>query len=562
MNSTHLPKPDAVPSPPLKRRNVKRSAPSRKAKGAVKFIDPAPKRVPARPMSSALREIIKHREKEEKQGVAHTPAPIEVKLQEKHDRHKELAKQATAYLEGHAIDPGYAWQRGACAVDAATAKKEGSPIAHPAIMLTPFLPDTNEEIAHVIGGRRGKPLRYFRFLEPLPKYNDGKETKFRQSINSRVEAWFDPVRKWGRIFRNPKKDLFIPQGPFKAMASDKVGIVSIGISSVEGWHVGGSSELTLALRGINWKKRRVTIGFDSDVVSKLGVLNAESRFADALAAAGAEVHALRIPPAPDGSKRDVNDVLKEQGAEGLKKLIRDAPLYNTKTVPVAKGTLTEITIKWSADVTNTKVDFLFHPYIPKGKLSGVIGLPGASKSNVLVSIAASLTKGVMPIGGGTCEPIKVLWMSYEGDPESRTSPRFTAARGDRSRFAMTYSGKDANGNPVPIRLTDVAAIKGLIEKHGFDLVVIDPLQSFLGGEVDMNRANETRPILEALEIVARETSAAIVIVRHIRKDASRGRSTDAGLGSQDIIANFSSELRCRLRPGGSGSSRLDSSPSQ
>lgn len=67
------------------------------------------------------------------------------------------------------------------------------------------------------------------------------------------------------------------------------------------------------------------------------------------------------------------------------------------------------------------------------------------------------------------------------------------------------------------------------------MVIIDPLQAFLGANVDMNRANEVRPIFRSLADVAQTTNCAIVMIGHLNK-AAGSQSTYRGLGSIDITA--------------------------
>ena len=66
-------------------------------------------------------------------------------------------------------------------------------------------------------------------------------------------------------------------------------------------------------------------------------------------------------------------------------------------------------------------------------------------------------------------------------------------------------------------------------------MVIDPLQAFLGANVDMNRANEVRPVFRKLADIAQSTGCAIVMIGHLNK-ASGTQSTYRGLGSIDIAA--------------------------
>ena len=71
--------------------------------------------------------------------------------------------------------------------------------------------------------------------------------------------------------------------------------------------------------------------------------------------------------------------------------------------------------------------------------------------------------------------------------------------------------------------------------------IIDPVQAFLGADVDMNRANEVRPIFRSLGDIAQATGCAIVLIGHLNKAAGT-QSTYRGLGSIDITAAVRSLL--------------------
>ena len=70
---------------------------------------------------------------------------------------------------------------------------------------------------------------------------------------------------------------------------------------------------------------------------------------------------------------------------------------------------------------------------------------------------------------------------------------------------------------------------------------VDPMQAFLGADVDMNRANEVRPIFRSLGDIAQATGCAIVLIGHLNKAAGT-QSTYRGLGSIDITAAVRSLL--------------------
>ena len=73
------------------------------------------------------------------------------------------------------------------------------------------------------------------------------------------------------------------------------------------------------------------------------------------------------------------------------------------------------------------------------------------------------------------------------------------------------------------------------------LVVLDPIQGFLGADVDMHRANEIRPVMKHIAELAEKYKCAIILIGHMNK-CSVGKSAYRGLGSIDFQAAARSVL--------------------
>ena len=80
-----------------------------------------------------------------------------------------------------------------------------------------------------------------------------------------------------------------------------------------------------------------------------------------------------------------------------------------------------------------------------------------------------------------------------------------------------------------------------IRKTEAGLVVLDPLQAYLGDDVDMYRANEIRPIFKRLCQMAERTGCAVVLIGHMNK-MQGAKSSYRGLGSIDFRAAARSVL--------------------
>ena len=86
-----------------------------------------------------------------------------------------------------------------------------------------------------------------------------------------------------------------------------------------------------------------------------------------------------------------------------------------------------------------------------------------------------------------------------------------------------------------------AFVEREITEHDAELCVIDPVVAFLGQNIDMYRANETRAILAPLNKVAERTGAAIMLVTHVTKGAAN-RAYSRALGSADFVNAVRSAL--------------------
>ena len=84
-------------------------------------------------------------------------------------------------------------------------------------------------------------------------------------------------------------------------------------------------------------------------------------------------------------------------------------------------------------------------------------------------------------------------------------------------------------------------ISKAITQNGARLIILDPIQAYMGEKTDMNRANEVRPIFRRLAEVAERTGCAVILIGHLNK-AAGGQSAYRGLGSIDFRAAARSVL--------------------
>ena len=196
-----------------------------------------------------------------------------------------------------------------------------------------------------------------------------------------------------------------------------------------------------------------------------------------------------------------------------------------------------------ADILTEPVMWLWYPYIPRGKVTILQGDPGEGKTSFAIHLAAMLTRGeqyTRDLGVRPYIQEPVLLQSAEDGAGDTLKPRLKAAKAD---CHYVYR---INDDEVPLTLDDVRFANFLRLKRP-SLAIIDPLQAFLGANVDMHRANEVRPVMSYLAKAAECTDTAILLIGHMNKRAG-DKSVYRGLGSIDIAAAARSVLVMTKHP--------------
>ena len=180
-------------------------------------------------------------------------------------------------------------------------------------------------------------------------------------------------------------------------------------------------------------------------------------------------------------------------------------------------------------VKQRKIDWLWYPYIPYGKLTVVQGDPGEGKSTFMLNVAALLTKGGhMPDGYPIPIPQNVVYQTGEDNIADTVKPRLLSAGADCGRVAYIVD------DDAPLTLDD-DRIEKVLQQTGARLFILDPLQAYLSQDSDMFSAGRMRQLLKRLADLGATYNCAIVIIGHMNK-ASREKHLYRGLGSIDIAA--------------------------
>ncbi|MDL2319358.1 AAA family ATPase, partial [Eubacteriales bacterium OttesenSCG-928-A19] len=188
--------------------------------------------------------------------------------------------------------------------------------------------------------------------------------------------------------------------------------------------------------------------------------------------------------------------------------------------------------------------YLWEPYLREGNLNMLQGDGGVGKTMLAMAIAGAVSTGAMPPGmpGILHGEGDVIYYGAEDDAgEYRLRAGLCGC--DITRVHVVHPRA-----PLP---TLTGELHESICTTGARLVVIDPIQAFLGEGIDMHRANEVRPMLDGLREIMRQTRCAALFICHVNK-ATDMKAAHRALGSVDFGNASRSVLTCGWHPDGSG----------
>ena len=337
-----------------------------------------------------------------------------------------------------------------------------------------------------------------------PRYasSRGIREKFRQDAAGAEKAF-------GFAHRGTDKQLLVFEAPIDLL------------SFIELFPKNWQQHNYLSLGGVSGKALRQFLSERPDMERVFLCLDADKAGEDACKRLAAllpdTVSVTRIQPC----MKDWNDVLVHRAEISNRNYFKSIVLKE----PPKKDSVKIIRM---SDVELTPVEWLWKPYLPFGKLSVLQGNPGEGKTYFAMHLAAACTNGKLLPNMERMEPFNVIYQTTEDGLGDTVKPRLIEAGADLDRVLVI------DDSDVQLTLSDERIEKAIIENNA-RLVIIDPIQAYLGADVDMNRANEVRPIFMRLGQVAQRTGCAILLIGHLNKAAGM-QSLQRGLGSIDIAA--------------------------
>jgi hypothetical protein len=173
-----------------------------------------------------------------------------------------------------------------------------------------------------------------------------------------------------------------------------------------------------------------------------------------------------------------------------------------------------------ATVVAKEPEWLWPHRIPLGMLTIIAGAPGTAKSFVSLYLAGRITTGgIWPDVGRSAPMGAVIILAAEDSAEYTIRPRLDMVGADVSKvekidMVFTVDGTGAKHFSLTDDLTE---LETMVRATGARLVIIDPLNSYLGGKTDGFKDVEVRRVLDPLKEMAERLGIAVVLLMHTKK---------------------------------------------
>ena len=190
-----------------------------------------------------------------------------------------------------------------------------------------------------------------------------------------------------------------------------------------------------------------------------------------------------------------------------------------------------------SEFVHLELHYLWKPYLQLGEYLVIFGSSGTGKTFFTSLLCAGTTSGTFPTGERT-QPGNVLYISGE-ETFDEIIDRLIRCGGDPAR-CYVFDCTDSVGLNIDEGFDELL---GIAQRYSPKLIVLDPWQCFLGKNVDMNRQNVLRPILQRLSLLAKKINCAIVVVSHINKKDQGSDANFAASGSNELINASRSAIR-------------------
>jgi hypothetical protein len=205
--------------------------------------------------------------------------------------------------------------------------------------------------------------------------------------------------------------------------------------------------------------------------------------------------------------------------------------------------------KRASEIEVRSVEYLWRPYLPRGRVVILDGTPDVGKSLLTIDIAAREVMGnPFPLATNGREPGCALIVNLEDVDHDTIVPRLMAAGCTPDALGRVHIWKgvfDNDEGDIEGGFTigkDAEELADIIRQNAITLLIVDPLMAAISDKVDTKTDHHTRRELAKLHRLAEATGVTVIVVRHVTKGAGLGSAMNAGAGSTGIIGAARSGL--------------------
>ncbi len=196
-----------------------------------------------------------------------------------------------------------------------------------------------------------------------------------------------------------------------------------------------------------------------------------------------------------------------------------------------------------SDIEEEDVEWLYPPYVPRGKVTICTAYPGAGKTYLMCYMAACVSTGrqffnQIPYRDN---PGRVIYLTAEDGIGDTIKKRLRICGADMMNIATVLDNKTQ-------LMFDSPEIEDFMKNYRPDLMIFDPFQAYIGAEIDMNAPNRTREKLGYISELAEKYKVAVVLICHFNKNG-KGDAITRVLGSTDIMGICRSYIALGPVPG-------------
>jgi len=242
--------------------------------------------------------------------------------------------------------------------------------------------------------------------------------------------------------------------------------------------------------------------------------------------------------------RELSSIPADTPLEDYRHILEDIGLFDA--FPGREDGLLAVDLTPWYTVAPPPLEFVFDGLVPRGTLIGIVAQGGMGKgwlTQELITSAAigrELVQGFKPSG-----TMRVIWIESE-DPSEEIQRRhakiiraFGINKAEHGLFAQNvrlYAGEGShlvkveNGNVIPT--DDYYKLQDIVREWKPDLIVIDPLSHFYGGDENDNVV--MAGFMNHIRALAEESRTTVWVNHHVSKNLQDTLSTAMGRGASAL----------------------------